>query len=230
MRISQQTPFEELLANANRSMIEEHHRGEDRVQNLETALRERERLAEELQTAFERLAQLAYFDPLTSLMNRRRFDELFLTEIARHSRSGQPLSVLLVDLDGFKHVNDTYGHLLGDEVLRRAAQTVKRTLRISDVAARIGGDELCVLLPDTAVEGGKVAAARLCQAVADLRFAGALAAVRVSVSIGGSSWSGSYSREINLEAIHDRLIDTADKALYFSKNNGRNQASWIQIK
>lgn len=136
----------------------------------------------------------------------------------------------MVDLDGFKQINDTYGHLLGDDVLRTVAQTVKRALRISDVAARIGGDELCVLLPDTDAEGGKVAAARLCDAVAGLRFSGALAAVRVSVSIGGGSWSGNQSREINLEAIHDTLTNTADKALYCSKNNGRNQVNWIQLK
>ncbi len=77
-RISQQASFEELMVDANRWMIEEHHRGEDGAQNLKTALQERERFAEELQAAFERLAQLAYFDPLTSLLNRRRFDELFL--------------------------------------------------------------------------------------------------------------------------------------------------------
>lgn len=230
LQVTPQPPFEELLANANRSMLEEHHRGEAPLQNLEAALLERERLAEELQTAFERLAQLAYFDPLTSLVNRRRFDEIFITEIARHNRSRQILSVLMVDLDGFKQVNDTYGHLLGDDVLRAVAQAVKRALRISDVAARIGGDELCVLLPDTDVEGGKTAAARLRDTIAGLRFGGALTAVRVSVSIGGGSWSGNGNREINLEAIHDTLIDTADKALYYSKNNGRNQVNWMQLK
>ena len=228
VRVSPQAPFEELLDKANRSMIEEHRRGDAR--HLEQALQERERLTEELQIAFERLAQLAYFDPLTSLVNRRRFDEMFSTEIARHSRSAHSLSVMMVDLDGFKQINDTYGHLLGDSVLQAVAQAMKRSLRISDVAARIGGDEFCVLLPETDVEGGKVAAARLQAAITGLRFAGSLAAVRVGTSIGGSTWNGQFSRQIDLEAIRTAMIDSADKALYYSKNNGRNQVTWTQLK
>ncbi len=228
--ISKQAVFEELLADANRSMIAAHRRGDELARHLEVALQERERLAEELQIAFERLAQLAYFDPLTSLMNRRRFDEVFSAEIARHSRSGQCLSVVVVDLDGFKHINDTHGHLLGDEVLQRVAHAMKNTLRASDVAARIGGDEFYMLLPETDVAGGRIAAGRLQAALAALRFNSPLEPGHISASMGGSTWCGEQGQRADAGAVRTALISTADKALYNAKHNGRNQISWMQLK
>lgn len=226
--VEQQPCFDDLLVNANRWMMEEHSSREALMDGLEAALLERERLTDELQCAYERLSQWAYYDPLTTLVNRRRFDELIISEIARHGRSSQHLSVMMLDLDGFKRINDTYGHQLGDAVLQGAADVIKRSLRATDVAARIGGDELCVLLPDTPAAGARIAAERVRAALADLRFDHARGELRITSSIGGSTWCGG-GRGGDAAQIREAIIGGADKALYDSKHNGRNQVNWVQI-
>lgn len=224
--ISEQPQFDAVLANANRWMMEEHSNRDELIHSLESALREREQLADELQCAYERLSQWAYYDPLTMLVNRRRFDELFNIEIIRHGRSSQHLSVMMLDLDSFKLINDTYGHQLGDTVLQAVAEAIKRSLRATDVAARIGGDEVCVLLPDTPAEGAKIAAERVRAALAALRFEAGLTPLRITSSIGGSTWCGSGGPGTHAGTVRESIISGADKALYHSKHKGRNQVSW----
>ncbi len=227
--IDPQVPFGELLAYANRWLIEIHQREATSTARLEAALEERERLAEALQYAYDRMAQLAYFDPLTSLVNRRRFEDLFCGEIARHTRSGHELSLIVLDIDGFKTLNDTYGHPFGDTVLQAVAEVVKRTLRISDVAARLGGDEISLLLPETDAEGGRIAAERLRVAMETLRFAEHVAHVRVTTSIGGSTWVGSLGDGMVMEEAMTQILGQADQAMYRSKESGRNQVSWVGL-
>jgi len=223
--IEPQLAFEDVIHNANRRLIEQQQGREQWVEKLETALAQREQLAEELQQAYGRLAQQAYYDPLTSLVNRRRFDEIFVGEVARHGRSANLLSLMILDLDGFKTINDHHGHLVGDTVLQSVAQTVRKTLRNSDVAARLGGDEMCLLLPETDVSGGGIAAERVRSAIEVLHFE--KKTVQVTSSIGGTTWQGhEVVRGSEIEQVRGDLLSKADAALYTAKNNGRNQVHW----
>jgi diguanylate cyclase (GGDEF)-like protein len=227
IQVSQQVQFEEVLRNANRWLIEQHQDRDQLVQSLEAALDQREQLAEALQLACERLAQQAYHDPLTSLVNRRRFDEIFLGELGRHGRSAHFLSLMIMDIDGFKSINDNHGHQTGDSVLQAVAKAMKKTLRASDVAARIGGDEMCMLLPETNDEGGMRAAERVRSALQSLEVD--IDPIQVTASIGGSTWHGRQVRGTEVERIHDSLVSMADSALYTSKKNGRDQVHWSRL-
>ena len=196
---------------------------------------ERERLAEELQQAYERLAQLAYYDPLTALVNRRRFDELFSAEIGRHSRSGKPLSLVMVDLDHFKQINDAYGHPFGDAVLQPVSGVLKGALRSSDVAARMGGEELCLLLPETDGEGAYIAAERVRGAIERLSFPHRSGDVSLTASFGGCTWRCTAQdmaamRDVlqQIPQIMSHIIADSDNALYCSKRAGRNCIIWSE--
>lgn len=155
-----------------------------------------------------RVEALAREDPLTGLYNRREFDVRFETERARCERAGTSCSVMMMDVDHFKTINDTQGHAAGDDVLRRLGALLRRQLREYDVAARFGGDELVVLLPGANAEQVASAAQRF----------GALAhAEAISLSIGGATWPG------ELESM-DRLLSAADAQLYAAKRAGRGCA------
>jgi diguanylate cyclase (GGDEF)-like protein len=163
---------------------------------------------------YEEARSLADRDPLTSFYNHRYLHERFGEEILRAQRSGRPLSVLMLDLDDFKLVNDTFGHLFGDQVLAWTAEVIRATLRASDVPARYGGDEFAILLPDTSAEAAGRAAARIHEAFAGSGFdAGTGRTVGVGVAIGAATFpdDGRTARE---------LIATADAGLYREKRSG----------
>lgn len=156
-------------------------------------------------------------DPLTDTFNRRTFLELGAKELARSKRTRQPLSLVMLDLDHFKRVNDKYGHLAGDEVLRRFVDITQVCLRKEDLLVRYGGEEFCVLLPDEGEQGAKVMAERIRYAVehAAFRHAGKLLPVTVSAGLA----------ELDHEANETlaQLLERADEALYAAKNAGRNR-------
>lgn len=162
-----------------------------------------------------RLEELAATDALTGLWNRRHFFEAGQTELARCRRYKSPFSLLMMDLDHFKRINDGHGHAAGDEVLRAMAGLLKRNLRDVDVPARIGGEEFAVLLPSTGLEGAMVAAERIRQAVAATRLVheGRELAFTVSVGVAGCC---AETREL------DEMMRVADAALYRAKQAGRN--------
>ncbi len=178
---------------------------------------ERARLENEVRTVNARLREWAIRDGLTGLYNHRHFQELLRTEMARARRYGQPLGCLMLDIDHFKQVNDTYGHPLGDEVLKRLAATLTDVAREVDIIARYGGEEFVVILPNTDREGACRLAERIREAVAarTVEFEGE--PVRTTVSIGVATHHDpgvSDERE---------LIKRADNALYHAKRNGRDQ-------
>jgi diguanylate cyclase (GGDEF)-like protein len=150
----------------------------------------------------------AVTDDLTGLYNRRRFDDALANELVRSRTFGAPLSLLLVDLDNFKVVNDEFGHQRGDDVLRRAADLVREHLRDGDIAARLGGDEFAVIAPDTASVGALALAERLRQSFARLR------APAVTASFGVA--------ECEAEESAEDLLRRADHALYEAKRRGRD--------
>lgn len=167
----------------------------------------------------EELARLAVTDPLSGLANRRRFTDALHAEIERTRRSGRPFSLLMLDIDHFKHVNDTYGHNVGDKVIVSLAGTVAAGVREIDTAGRLGGEEFGVILADTGLTGALIAAERLRQAVEAMDIAAEDGApLRVTVSIGAAE----RGRE---ETGPEELLRRADTALYTSKNNGRNRVT-----
>lgn len=176
---------------------------------------------QELMQANFALQRLTNVDGLTGLSNRRYFDEYFETEWRQAARDRQPLSLLIIDIDHFKQFNDTYGHLAGDEVLRKVAQAVQAAFRRpKDLVVRLGGEEFVVVLPATPLGHLAMLAQRAVEAVEALDLAHSSSPVsgRVTISVGGAGCQP--DREDRRLA----LMEAADKALYEAKRLGRNRA------
>ncbi len=162
------------------------------------------------------LYELATKDGLTKLYIHRHFYFLLETEMKRVQRYRHVLSLLMMDIDNFKHVNDTYGHLIGDIVLKEIASTIQKTIRHVDIPARYGGEEFTVILPETAVKNAMIIAERVRQKISEIEVkVDDNTVIRPTVSIGLSEYPNA-SEDIK------ELIDYADKALYMSKENGKN--------
>ncbi len=174
----------------------------------------------ELREANKRLEELTRSDPLTGLANRRHFDELKEVEFRRAQRLGQPLSVLMCDVDFFKRYNDTYGHALGDQCLQAVAGTLKSVFaRAGELVARMGGEEFAVLLPGCDANNARKAAERLRKAMATLAVAHADSpvAAHVTLSIGVAQFDPETTDRF------DQLLQRADQALYRAKSQGRDR-------
>ncbi len=183
-----------------------------------------ERVAEhvaELQLARDELALLASTDGLTGLNCRRRWLELATAEIARYRRYDRPFSVLMLDLDWFKHINDTFGHNAGDEGLRRFATLLRECSRASDVLGRIGGEEFTILLPDTSMADAEQVANRIVERCREIVVAAPAGDAKFSCSIGVAEVSPTD------DAI-EGLLRRADAALYEAKRCGRDRVKTVQ--
>ncbi|MCX7791774.1 MAG: diguanylate cyclase [Chloroflexaceae bacterium] len=167
---------------------------------------------------FNQVQELATLDALTGVANRRHFLELAQREVERAERYHRPLSLLVVDVDHFKHINDTYGHLTGDQVLRSIAARLRDNLRENDLIGRFGGEEFLVLLPETEEEQALQAAERLRGAIGAWPVITDEGEVGVSVSIGVAS-HGCTGQPLSVQ----QLLKFADDALYVAKRRGRNQ-------
>ena len=165
-----------------------------------------------------RLEALAHTDPLTHLLNRRALTIRLVAELERVRRYNSPLTMLMIDLDHFKLVNDTFGHLVGDEVLRGIGMILQRSVRSVDMVARYGGEEFVVVLPETGEMGAVAFAERIRQRAEQHNFEAArTSTVRVTVSIGVSCFPSPH-----VDSAED-LFARADAALYRAKERGRNQ-------
>ena len=179
--------------------------------------------AEEIRN--EELVRMAHTDPLTNLANRREFFNRTEIELKRIARTRNDLSILLIDIDHFKKINDTYGHDVGDKMLIEISAILKRCLRQTDLAARLGGEEFGIFLPDTPSAGAFWVAERICQTIAKHQFFvldGGLP-LSCTVSIGVSSSSLVETQDAT------NLYKVADTRLYIAKNTGRNQVSVDEI-
>jgi diguanylate cyclase (GGDEF)-like protein len=168
------------------------------------------------------LASMVLSDPLTGCLNRRGFDQALARAIARSSRSGSEIALLALDLDHFKLINDTHGHLVGDEVLRAAGALLNQACRTGDVVARTGGEEFTVLLPDTDAAGAFQFASRLCELVRGHPFPAATPSsgpIRITTSIGVVA--GAPEPRGDFAALFSAR---ADVALYVAKRSGRDRA------
>jgi diguanylate cyclase (GGDEF)-like protein len=168
---------------------------------------------------YAKTERMARVDSLTGLLNRRSLDEILPSEVGRHSRYGGVFSMIVLDLDSFKSLNDNYGHLAGDELLRQIGIIMKNTIREADQAFRYGGDEFAVLLPQTPIEAAHKVAERIRQQT----FAGIeIGSNPISVSLGLSSWPADGVGP-------NDIIAAADAALYKAKRSGGNRSQCASV-
>ena len=177
--------------------------------------REMEKRNSELEQALLRIEQLAMHDELTGVFNRRHLMETIRLEKQRSRRTGSQFTICILDIDFFKHVNDTYGHLAGDQVLREISATASAALRQTDYFGRYGGEEFACVLTDTGPDGAMVTAERIRHSIAALRFPAMDPALGITVSIGMAVCSQSEEP--------DSAFRRADAALYQAKQGGRNR-------
>jgi diguanylate cyclase (GGDEF)-like protein len=166
---------------------------------------------------------LAFTDPLTGLFNHRYFQETLSHEFTRASRYSIPLSLMVMDIDFFKKFNDTYGHLVGDKVLRHVAGIFKNSIREQiDTVARYGGEEFAVILPETTLEGAQQFAERIRSKVEETALIDEENQLSVTLSIGVAC-----TRVTECNKTSD-LVEAADNALYWAKEHGRNQVKTFE--
>ncbi len=175
---------------------------------------------QKLDKAYKTIERQAVIDALTNIPNRRSFSERLLEEFKRSQRYHEPLSLIICDIDNFKAYNDTYGHIMGDECLKKVSETIKNSLkRPGDFCARYGGEEFVILLPETSLNGAVNVAERIRKNVEKLGIPhkNSLPKQLVTISLGVASTEGSSLIS------YEELIKRADVALYKAKENGRNQ-------
>lgn len=173
-------------------------------------------LQDDLKRSNELLLELSNTDHLTGLFNRRFLMECLDKEVQRARRKDGLVAILMLDIDHFKRINDTYGHLQGDVVLQKVALHIQKELRSYDIAARYGGEEFVTILPDTTLKEAFNVADRIRLSVQSMRFAGDLSNERVTVSLGVAVFPAPGLNDI------DSLLRAADDALYHAKERGRN--------
>ena len=215
-----QPSLQQLLTEAQHAMIhlaEEQAREATRMEQL---LRKQEENTRKLEESNAKLLQLARKDSLTGLDNRRVFNRALITEMERVEQQGQTFSTLILDVDHFKKVNDTYGHPAGDAVLKTLASRMQSAVRAIDRVARLGGEEFGILLPGTARRGAQVVAERIRASVAASPILVSGTKIHITISVGGATVDPSAPPDI------EELIELADRALYTAKEQGRNRVIW----
>jgi len=209
--VSSERAQEELLRLQTQSQEELEDRVQERTLELNIAL-------QELEEANRELEQKNTLDELTGLFNRRFYDQKILAEYRRSKRNLTPLSLVLIDIDHFKAVNDTYGHLAGDQCLVWVGQHIKQSLkRSSDMAFRYGGEEFCLILPDTDGKGAVALAEALREGIA--KQACSFNEIEIPLTIS----NGIYTYQQQDDVLPEQIFAGADKALYQAKHDGRNQ-------
>ncbi|HSG04935.1 MAG TPA: GGDEF domain-containing protein, partial [Nitrospiria bacterium] len=168
----------------------------------------------------EELKKISITDSMTGLLNRRYFQERISEEMERSRRHSLPLSLIMIDVDDFKGINDAHGHLIGDEVLKIASRSIRNSIRAIDVAARYGGEEFTVILPQTSKADAFTIAERICSEVRQLDFPFIQSdhKMELSVSVGLATFPE------DTENLED-LIRNADIALYNAKSQGKNRVT-----
>ena len=166
---------------------------------------------------YEQTKKLAVTDGLTGISNRPNMEQSLLSEFERSKRYNSPLSVVLLDVDHFKDVNDSYGHQKGDEILVTFASVLKKFCRANDTAARYGGEEFLMILPQSNAQGAFKIAERVREEIMKMSFVGNDSKFSVTTSCGVAELNRDYMKNT------DQLINVADNAMYEAKNSGRNK-------
>ncbi len=163
------------------------------------------------------LATIVLTDPLSGCMNRRGFEEALTREAARAARAGSPIALLSLDVDFFKRINDSFGHLAGDAVIRELGAMLRETARAGDIVGRLGGEEFAIVAPETGVDGASELAGRVLEAMRSRQFAGVDGRQQITVSIGIAA------DDVASDGMTESLRARADEALYAAKRAGRNR-------
>jgi diguanylate cyclase (GGDEF)-like protein len=177
-----------------------------------------------LRFQYHELEKLSGQDYLTGLANRRYFEQQLKLELERACRLNHSSTVLLLDIDDFKLINDKFGHLEGDKALKNLALVLNNTLREVDLPARFGGEEFIVLLPETTIKQARIVAEKIRESISQIRIIGRKGTISFTVSIGmaGTEQLHEFEEDTLLEAF-ERLLKRADRALYLAKSNGKNR-------
>ncbi|MEL7239200.1 MAG: diguanylate cyclase, partial [Planctomycetota bacterium] len=209
-------PYEQVLVEANEALVHINIQAQQKANSLVQQ-------AADLEFAFfereEELKEKATTDALTGLKNRAEFDRFLRDAMEKSVRYDEPLAMVLIDLDEFKSVNDTYGHQAGDAVLRRVARLLHNMKRTGDLAARYGGEEMALVLPGT----DRATAAAMAETFRRALQADSIDIGEKSLDITASFGVAAYEPPDDRLADVDKLVGTTDKALYFAKTNGRNR-------
>jgi diguanylate cyclase (GGDEF)-like protein len=216
--VGDQIDLDQLQADAHAQLVELNQGYEQVVRRLEELLREKDALAAELKKANAELETLAATDALTGLPNKRSLMNALNRDLALADRTKTSLALVVADVDFFKKVNDTYGHLTGDLVLAKMGQILPKCVRASDMAARYGGEEFVAVLVGTHTEGARIVAERMRTSVQQATVAGPKGPLSVTASFGVAAITGPGCR-----ASATDLIARADAALYEAKRAGRNR-------
>ena len=171
-----------------------------------------------LKNAVRSLAEASNRDALTDVYNRRFLESSMSKEFSRIKRYSGTLSFIIIDLDHFKLINDTHGHLAGDEILKVTAKRIAKSLRTADTLSRYGGEEFAVILPETPIDGAKILAQRICNSLSDSPIKYGDISITVTASLGVAEFNSNMND-------HEEMIFHADEMLYRSKDNGRNQVT-----
>jgi len=214
-------PFSLIIQEANDELQRLNLSYEQVVLELKQAKQNAEALALNLKDANNKLRELAIRDELTGLYNHRYFQDQLEVEITRCQRYGHSLSLLLLDLDFFKKVNDTYGHPAGDHVLREVGTSLSNLVRTNDTVARYGGEEFAIILPETQTTGGKVLAQRVRRGIEQLKISFEKQSIPITTSIGLSC-----TDMVDGEMSRTEIISRSDQALYKAKHEGRNRVAF----
>jgi diguanylate cyclase len=174
-----------------------------------------------MQSLNSQLEKISQVDGLTGLCNRRFWDEQFVMEYKRGMRSESPSTLVMLDIDNFKQVNDTYGHPAGDEVIKKLAEIIKKTTRETDVLGRYGGEEFTMILPDTPVANVEFVAERIRRLVEKCTVVYDEVSIKFTISVGIAGFKQSYKDST-------QWLDLADKALYQAKVLGKNRVILAQ--
>lgn len=217
-------PFSEMLQDANRELAQVNIGYEQLIMDLKQSREESSLYVTKLLEANKRFRQLAYRDELTGLYNTRYFQEAMENELERSKRHQRPLSLIFFDIDLFKEINDSFGHLVGDMALREVAKQVSQVMRAADIVVRYGGDEFAIIMPETDKAGLDAFAERIRHSIEAMTVTVDGMPLRLTISVGGTAISGKRKKVDEMA-----LIAAADKALYQAKRAGRNGILVVEL-
>jgi diguanylate cyclase (GGDEF)-like protein len=220
----QMRPFSEMLQEANQELGKLNFSYEHMVVELKRSQDESKKYLDELIDTSRKHREMAYRDELTGLYNHRYYQETMEKELERTKRYQRGLSLLFFDIDYFKEINDNYGHLAGDKVLKSIARRIQKIKRSSDVVVRYGGDEFAVIMPETDRKGLQIFAERIRRGIENLKVEIDGDKVNVTISIGAAVLGGGEAT-VDKEA----MLEAADKAIYLAKRAGRNMVHVVEV-
>ncbi len=212
--IAEPVDLTSLTTDAQNRLLELNQGYESLVRRLEELLEQKESLAKQLASANEELARAATLDPLTGLWNRRAFEQALRRDLARAARTKDAVSLVMLDVDHFKRLNDTYGHPIGDQVLIEVGRALRTSIRGGDFPTRVGGEEFIVILTNATAEQARLVAERIQHALERVVVSTPKGEVRVTASFGVAA--------AHADSTVEELVARVDGALYAAKQGGRN--------